>query len=137
MLENLVDNIFVLFLSERSSRRQSAFKLVRIVPLFSPTSFCIYTKLNLYKLALKKLLAPRFNLTYRYIDDLLSLNTPEFEHYLGQMYPAALEIKNTTENTTSALYQDLLLSMGGMVNFTLPFMTNEMISISTSQTFHS
>ena len=55
----------------------------------------------------------RFNLTYRYIDDVLSINNPEFENYLGQMYPAELEIKDTTESTTSASYLDLLLSIGG------------------------
>ena len=37
---------------------------------------------------------------------------PEFENYLGQMYPAELEIKDTTESTTSASYLDLLLSIG-------------------------
>ena len=53
-----------------------------------------------------------YNLTYRYIDDVLSINNPEFENYLGQMYPAELEIKDTTESTTSASYLDLLLSIG-------------------------
>ena len=60
----------------------------------------------------KKHLASRFNLTYRYIDDVLSINNPEFENYLGQMYPAELEIKDTTESTTSASYLALLLSIG-------------------------
>ena len=60
----------------------------------------------------KKHLASRFNLTYRYIDDVLSINNPEFENYLGKMYPTELEIKDTTESTTSASYQDLLLSIG-------------------------
>ena len=60
----------------------------------------------------KKHSASRFNLTYRYIDDVLSINNPEFEHYLGQMYPAELEIKDTTESTTSASYLDLLLLIG-------------------------
>ena len=59
----------------------------------------------------KKHLASRFNLTYRYIDDVLSINNPEFENYLGQMYPAELEIKDTIEITTSASYLDLLLSI--------------------------
>ena len=40
------------------------------------------------------------------------INNPEFENYLGQMYPAELEIKGTTESTTSASYLDLLLSIG-------------------------
>ena len=54
----------------------------------------------------KKQLSSRFNLTYRYIDDVLSINNPEFENYLGQMYPAELEIKDTTESTISASYID-------------------------------
>ena len=53
----------------------------------------------------------QFNFTYRYIDDVLSINNPDFENYLGQMYPAELEIKDTTESNTSASYLDLLLSI--------------------------
>ena len=59
----------------------------------------------------KKKLASQFNFTYRYIDDVLSINNPDFENYLGQMYPAELEIKDTTESNTSASYLDLLLSI--------------------------
>ena len=54
----------------------------------------------------KKQLASRFNLTFRYIDDVLSINNPELENYLGQMYPAELEITDITENTTSTSYLD-------------------------------
>ena len=36
----------------------------------------------------KKQLASRFNRIYRYNNDALTINNPEFEHYLGQMYPA-------------------------------------------------
>ena len=39
----------------------------------------------------RKQLASRFNFTYRYIDDVLSINNPEFENYLGQMYPVELD----------------------------------------------
>ena len=60
----------------------------------------------------RKMLAYRFNFTYRYIDDVLSINNPEFENYLGQMYPVELEIKDTTGSNTSASYLDLLLSIG-------------------------
>ena len=59
----------------------------------------------------KKKIASQFNFTYRYIDDVLSINNPDFENYLGQMYPAELEIKDTTESNTSASYLDLLLSI--------------------------
>ena len=60
----------------------------------------------------RKQLASRFNFTYRYIDDVLSINNPEFENYLGQMYLVELEIKDTTESNTSASYLDLLLLIG-------------------------
>ena len=40
--------------------------------------------------------------TYRCIDDELSVNKTDFDNYLGQMYPAELEIKDTTENNISA-----------------------------------
>ena len=65
----------------------------------------------------RKQLASRFNFTYRYIDDVLSINNPEFENYLGQMYPVELEIKDTTESNTSAFYLDLLLSIGRKCQF--------------------
>ena len=60
----------------------------------------------------KKRLASQFNFTYRYIDDVYSINNQDFENYLGQMYPPELEIKDTTESNTLASYLDLLLSIG-------------------------
>ena len=51
------------------------------------------------------------NFKYRYIDDLLSINNPDFENYLGRMYLAELEIKDTTENHTSTFNLDSLLSI--------------------------
>ena len=59
----------------------------------------------------KKKIAYQFNFTYRYIDDVLSINNQDVENYLGQMYPAELEIKDTTESNISASYLDLLLSI--------------------------
>ena len=56
----------------------------------------------------KERLASQFNFTYRYIDDVLSINNPDFENYLGQMYHPELEIKDNT----AASYLDLLLSIG-------------------------
>ena len=70
---------------------------------------------NLYSLLLSnrnKQLASRFNFTYRYIDDVLSINNSEFQNYLGQIYPVELEINETTESDTTASYLDLLLSIG-------------------------
>ena len=60
----------------------------------------------------RKRLASQFYFTYRYIDDVLSINKPDCENYLGQMYPHELENNDTTESNTSAAYLDLLLSIG-------------------------
>ena len=83
----------------------------------------------------KKHLEYRCYLSYRYIDDVLPINNPEFENYLGQIYLAKIEINATTDSTISASYLDLLLSIGrdGQLQYT----TNEIISISTTQTFRS
>ena len=112
MLEFLVENMFVI-LPEKSSSRQSAFQLVRIVPS-SPRILSLFIQSGFHTVfALsgkeKKQFVSRFNLTYSYIDNALSINNPQFENYLGQMYPAEFEIKKTTESTTSASYLDLLL----------------------------
>ena len=85
----------------------------------------------------RKRLASQFNLTYRYIDDVLSINNPDFENYLGQMYPPELEIKDTTESNTSASYWIYSCQSVGTVNFTLPFTTSVTILISILQTFRS
>ena len=49
--------------------------------------------------------------TYRNIDDVLSINNPNFENLLGQMYLVELKMKVTTESITSASYLDLLPSI--------------------------
>ena len=84
-------------------------------------------------------MAFRLKYTYRYIDDVLSINNPEFENYLGQMYPVELEIKDTTESNvnTSASDLDLLLSIGRDGQLYTSNYDNVTISISTSQIVRS
>ena len=60
----------------------------------------------------RKRLASKLNFTYRYINDVLSINNPDFANYLGQKYPPELEIKDKTRSNTFASYVDLLLSIG-------------------------
>ena len=54
-------------------------------------------------------LAKMFNLTFRYIDDVLSLNNSHFSDNLHRIYPSELEIKDTTDSSNSASYLDLYL----------------------------
>ena len=114
MHEFLVDNIFVVFAGKVFQQTVGIPMGTNCAPLLADIFLYSYEADFIQSLlsAGKKHLASRFNLTYRYIDDVLSINNPEFENYLGQMYPAELEIKDTTESTTSASYLDLLLSIG-------------------------
>ena len=83
----------------------------------------------------KKYWASRFNHIYMYIDDVLSINNPEFENYAGHMYPAELEIKDTSQSTTSVSYLHLLLSIGRDCQLNTSIYDKRDDSISTSQTF--
>ena len=45
----------------------------------------------------EKKLAQSFGFTFRFIDDVLSLNNSKFGDYVDLIYPIELEIKDTTE----------------------------------------
>ena len=52
-------------------------------------------------------LARKFNLSYRYIDDLISFNNKRFKELISDIYPKELIISETTESTSVASYLDL------------------------------
>jgi hypothetical protein len=60
----------------------------------------------------EKKLARSFNFTFRYIDAVLSLNNSRFGDFVDRIYPIELEIKDTTDTGTSALYLDIHLGSG-------------------------
>ena len=113
MLEFLVENIFVVFGGKDFQQIVGIPMGLNYAPLLADIFLYSYEAEFMQSLlsAGKKKLASQFNFTYRYIDDVLSINNPDFENYLGQMYPAELEIIDTTESNTSASYLDLLLSI--------------------------
>ena len=59
----------------------------------------------------EKRLARSFNFTFRYIDDVLSLNNSRFGDFVYCIYPIELEIKDTTDTDRSASYLDLHLEI--------------------------
>ena len=113
MLEFLVDTIFVVFGGNVFQQivgipmGTNRAHLLADIFLYSCEAEFIQSLLSTGK----KQLASQFNFTYRYIDDVLSINNPDFENYLGQMYPTELAIEDTTESITSASYLDLILSI--------------------------
>ena len=56
----------------------------------------------------KRKLARKFNLSYRYIDDLIPFNNKRFKEFTSDIYPKELTISETTESTSVASYVDLL-----------------------------
>ena len=55
-------------------------------------------------------LARKFNLSYRYIDDLISFNNKGFNEFISDIYPKELTISETTESTSVVSYLDLLFT---------------------------
>jgi hypothetical protein len=59
----------------------------------------------------KKSLAVAFSSTFRYIDDVLSINNNQIHSYVDLASPNKLEMKDTRECSTSASYLDILLKL--------------------------
>ena len=59
----------------------------------------------------------------RYTDNLLTLNNPDFQAYIGQIYSPELELKKTTENIDSCSY---------LFNSQLPHMDSNICTLKTS-----
>ena len=55
----------------------------------------------------KRKLARKFNLSYRYTDDLISFNNKRFKEFISDIYSKELKISRTTESTSVASYLDL------------------------------
>ena len=58
-----------------------------------------------------KKLAISFNFSFRYIDDVLSLNNSKFDDYVERIYHFELEIKDTTDTVKYVSYLDLHLEI--------------------------
>ena len=102
----------------------------RLVPLF------VWSRLHTGALKKnEKKLARSFNFTFRYIDDVLSLNTSRLGDFIDRIYPIELEIKDTTDTDRSSSYLDLHLETDSE-GWKWTFTTKEMISIFPLWTFH-
>ena len=52
-----------------------------------------------------------FNSTSRYLDDLLNIDNPYFEHMVGQIYPTELQLNKANSSDTEAPFLDLDLDL--------------------------
>ena len=89
MLEFLVDNIFVVFAGKVFQQIIGIPMGTNCAPLLADIFMYSYEAEFIQSLLSTgmKWLASQFNFTFRYIDDTLSISNPDFEYYLGQMYP--------------------------------------------------
>ena len=78
-------------------------------PLLAELFLCYYQNEFLDKEGKRKL-ARKFNLSYCYIDDLISFNNKRFNEFMSDIYPKELTISETTQSTSVASYLYLLFT---------------------------
>ena len=113
MLNFLIDNIFVTFGGRVFQQTVGIPMGTNCAPLLADLFLYYYEADFMQELLRKKdkKLAISFNSTFRYIDDVLSLNNSKFGDYVDRIYPIELEIKDTTDTVKSASYLDLHLEI--------------------------
>ena len=81
-------------------------------PLLADLILCFYENEFLDKLIKegKGKLARKFDLSCRYIDDLVSFNNKKFKELISDIFPKELTISETTESTSVASYLEPLFT---------------------------
>ena len=105
------DNIFVSFGGTLYQQVVGIPMGTNCAPLLTDLFLYSYESEFLQKLVKDKKIheARAFNFTYRYIDDVLSINNSRFAEFLPLIYPPELEVKETTDTASSASFLDLYL----------------------------
>ena len=122
MIEFLVDNIYVRFGGQLFRQMVGIPMGTNCAPLLADLFLYSHENESLDKLIKegKRKLARKFNLSYRYIDDLISFNNKRFKEFISDIYPKELTISETTESTSdfSCSYLDLLFIRDNSNNIT-------------------
>ena len=102
MIEFLVDNIYARFGGQLFRQMVGIPMGTNYAPLLADLFLYSYKNEFLDKLIKegKRILARKFNLSYRYIDDLISFNNKRFKEFNSDIYPKELTISETTESTS-------------------------------------
>ena len=141
MLDFLVDNIFVVFAGKVFQKIIGIPMGTKCAPLLADIFLYSYEAEFIQSLLSsgRKRLASQLNFTYTYIGDVMSINNPDFENYLGQMYNPTLNLRSKTRRIATLLLPTWIYSYQseGTVNFTLPFTKSVTILVSILQTFRS
>ena len=121
MIEFLVDNIYVWFSGQLFQQMVGIHMGTNCAPLLADLFLYFYENEFLDKLIKegKRKLAKKFNLSYHYIDNLISFNNKRFKEFISNIYPKELTISETTESTSVASYLDLLFTQNKSSNITI------------------
>ena len=120
MIEFLVDNIYVRFGGQLFRQTVGIPVGTNCAPLLADLFLYSYENEFLDKLIKegKRKLARKFNLSYHYIDDLISFNNKRFYEFIYDIYPKELTISETTQSASVASYLDLLFTRDENNNIT-------------------
>jgi hypothetical protein len=105
----LIENIFVSFGETLFQQVVGIPMGTNCAPLLADLFLYSYELEFLQKLVKDKKIheARAFYFTYRYIDDVLSINNSRFAEFLPLIYPPELAVKETTDTASSASFLDL------------------------------
>ena len=111
IMEFLIDNLFISFGGTLFQQVVGIPMGMNCVPLLADLFLYSYESGFLQKLVKDKKIheARAFSFTYRYIDDVLSINNSRFSEFLPLIYSPELEIEETTYTASSASFVDLYL----------------------------
>ena len=111
LLNFLIDNIYISFGTQLFRQTIGIPMGTNCAPLLADLYLFAYEYEFMKSLvSTKKLhLARKFNFTFRYIDDLISINNSCFGNYVSSIYPSSLELKNATDSPEGTAYLDLYL----------------------------
>ena len=123
MIEFLVDNIYVRFGGQLFRQMVDIPMGTNCAPLLADLFLYSYENEFLDKLIKegKRKLARKLNLSYHYIDDLISFSNKRFKEFISNIYPKELTISETTESTSITSYLDLLFIRDKNNNITSKF----------------
>ena len=108
----MIDNIFVIVGGRVFQKTVGILVGTNCAPLIADLFRYSYEADFIQGLLMK--LSRSFNFTFRYIDDVLSLNNSRFCDFVDRIYPIELEIKNTTDTDMSTSYLDLHLEIASV-----------------------
>ena len=120
MIEFLVDNIYVRFDGQLFRQMVGIPMGTNCAPILADLFLYSYENefLDNFIKGGKRKLARKVNLSYHYIDDLISFNNKKFQEFISDIYPKELTVSETTESTSVASYLDPLFIQDNSNNIT-------------------